>query len=150
MQGYATGALAIRAASERDRAGASRWIRRAREMDRWTMPALGHSTIRTSIAIAEAMLGDTASRQRLDSLLRAGPVGNVVSEAAAALTLSDLLAASGDLDPARAALLRRRYFQPIPVYTAAFLEREARLAAAAGDTVRAARATRHLRALHGK
>ena len=149
MQGYATGALAIRAASERDRAGASRWIRRAREMDRWTMVALGHSTIRTSIAIAEAMLGDTASRRRLDSLLRAGPAGNVVSEAAAALTLSDLLAASGDLSGARAALLRRRYFQPIPVYTGAFLQREARLAAAAGDTLRAARAARHLRALRG-
>lgn len=149
MQGYATGALAIRAASERDRTGVSHWVRRAREIDHWTMPALGHSTIETSIAIAEAMLGDTAPRRRLDSLLRAGPVGNVVSEAAAALTLSDLLAASGDLSGARAALLRRRYFQPIPVYTGAFLQREVRLAAAGGDTLRAARAARHLRALRG-
>lgn len=150
MQGYAASALAIRAAAERDGAAARRWIRRAREIDRWTMPALGHSTIETSIAIAEAMLGDTASRRRLDSLLRTGPAGNVVSEAAAALTLSDLLAASGDLNGARATLLRRRYFQPIPVYTSAFLEREARLAATAGDTLRAARAVRHLRALRGE
>jgi DNA-binding SARP family transcriptional activator len=149
MQGYAVGALAIRAASEGDRAAASRWVGRAREIDHWTMPPLGHSTIETSIAITEAMLGDAAPRRRLDSLLREGPVGNVVSEAAAALTLSDRLAASGDLAGARRALSRRRYFQPLPVYTAAFLERETRLATATGDHLSAARAARHLRALRG-
>jgi DNA-binding SARP family transcriptional activator len=150
MQGYAASALALWFTHEGATDRASAWIARAESIASWPQPPLGQATIAASLAIARAVPGDTAALERLDSLVRTGPLGNLMTEAGAALHLSDLRAAAGDLARARDALRHRRYYQVLPVYISAFLERERRLATALGDTAAANRAARHLAALqHG-
>jgi DNA-binding SARP family transcriptional activator len=147
MQAYAAGVLALWNAAGQNSREARRWIRRIEVMRGWAIPPLGRATAGTSVIIAEALLGGEVERIRLDSLVRAGPLGNLMTEAAAALTLADLEASAGHLPAARRALTRRRYYQPLPVYTAAFLERQIQFARRAGDSVAVARSERHLRAL---
>ena len=101
--------------------------RRAARFAAETSSGLVSGTVSTTLAMLAAA-SDPAGLARLDSLVRAGPLGNVLTEASASLALADALAARGDRATALAALRRRRYYQPLPVFIAAFREREARFA----------------------
>ena len=69
-------------------------------------------------------------QQRFKAAMRGFDKTEVVAfltEAAASLTLARGLAARGDTAAALAALARRRYYQPLPVFVLAFRREAARL-----------------------
>ena len=93
----------------------------------------------------------TQSIQRLDSLLRSGPVTNPHIRLAARLTLAELEERQGDPAAALAAVRRRPYHHTFGVTgLSESLRWEGRLAALAGDTAGAIRALQHFLALRSE
>jgi hypothetical protein len=119
--------------------------------------AVDSAGIRQSNEICASMLeamnprrdrADSAAVERLDSLMRRGPVATTDVEPAAALVLARALAERGDGLRALAAARRRPHQWAYgPYLLSPLLLAEARLAASAGDRAGATRAYRHYLAL---
>lgn len=126
LQAYAAAVLALWHQRESDPGAAQRFAERARRLVAAGAAPLARTTVATTLAILRAEAGGDGLAA-LDSLVRIGPLGNVLTEAAASLTLARGLAARGDTAAALAALARRRYYQPLPVFLLGFRREAARL-----------------------